>query len=175
MSLGSYLLAPGIRFNDCVFSEPVRLDTWTPPPCAGLFGIVVPDLNWAPKPFQALYFGEFGNNASRKTLLADCRNLIDAYRDKTLMVSMLPLPFSTTSQRCALRNELVWAYNPPYQEAANPGHPDLARKVQDLEKAHQEQAAHLMHLLASAHYNFEPPAEPRRRSFGFLPQVEPAG
>jgi hypothetical protein len=175
MPLGSYLLAPGIRFNDCVFSEPSRLDGWTPPQCAGLFGIFVADPNWAPKPFQPLYFGEFGNNASASALLADCRSLLSASRGKTLMVSVLPMPFSTTSQRCALRSELIWAYNPPCQAAgAETPRADLARKLEDLEKRHQEQTAQVMQLLANVNRIFEPQPEPRRRSIGFLPQAEPA-
>src|SRR5579863_2387122 len=138
MSLGSYLLAPGIRFNDCVFSEPTRLDGWTPPHCAGLFGIFVADPNWAPKPFQPLYFGEFGNNAPASALLSECRNLIAASRGKTLLVSVLPLPFSTTSQRCALRSELICAYNPLCQTDGSKTTPlDLAHKFDELEKRHQ--------------------------------------
>ncbi len=175
MPLGSYLFAPGIRFNDCVFSEPTRLDGWTPPKCAGLFGIVVADPNWSPKPYQALYFGEFGNNASAAVLLADCQNLFSACQGKTLLVTVLPMPYSTTSQRCALRSELVWAYNPPYQtERAESGGRDLARKLEELEKRHQEQTAQVMLLLANANRNFELQPEPPRRSIGFLPQAEPA-
>jgi len=115
MPLGSYPFSPGIRFNDCVFSEPTRLDGWTPPKCAGLFGIFVADPNWAPKPFQPLYFGEFGNNASPRTLLGECRNLLRASSGRPLMISVFPLPFSTTSQRRALRCELIHAYNPTFQ------------------------------------------------------------
>jgi len=88
------------------------LDGWTPPQCAGLFGIFVADPNWAPKPYQPLYFGEFGNNVPASRMLGECRILIAASRGKTLLVSVLPLPFSTTSQRCAIQSELISAYNP---------------------------------------------------------------
>jgi len=115
MPLGPYLFWPGIRFNDCVFSEPTRLEGWTPPKCAGLFGIFVADANWAPKPYQPMYFGEFGNNASTQTLLGDCGNVLRACKGQTIMISAVPLPFSTTSQRRALRTELVHAYNPRFQ------------------------------------------------------------
>ncbi len=178
MPLGSYLPvlpAPGIRLNDCVFSEPTRLDGWTPPQFAGLFGIFVADPNWAPKPFQPLYFGEFGNNASASQLLGECRSLIAASRGQTLMVSVLPLPFSTTSQRCALRSELIWAYNPPCQSDGGKTSPmDLAQKLDELEKRHQEQTSQVMLLLANVNRIFGPlPEPPRRRSIGFLPQSEP--
>lgn len=176
MPLGSYLPAPGIRFNDCIFSEPTRLDGWTPPQCAGLFGIFVADPNWAPKPFQPLYFGEFGNNTPTSALLGECRNLIAASRGKALLVSVLPLPFSTTSQRCALRSELVRAYNPPCQPDGSKTAPlDLAYKLDELEKRHQEQTAQVMLLLANVNRIFGPlPEPPRRRAIGFLPNAEPA-
>jgi len=176
MPLGSYLLAPGIRFNDCVFSEPTRLDGWTPPNCAGLFGIFIADPNWAPKPFQPLYFGEFGNNASAAALLSECPGLLSAARGKTLMVSVLLMPFTTTSQRCALKSELIAAYNPPIQpEVGQLRRMDLFRKLDEFEKRHQEQTAQVMQLLASVNRIFEPqPQQPRRRGIGFLPQEEPA-
>jgi hypothetical protein len=115
MPLGPYPLQPGIRFNDCIFTEPTRLDGWTPPKCAGLFGIFVADANWAPKPYQPLYFGEFGNNASAQALLGECRSMFSGMGGRTLMVAVFPLPFSTTSQRHALRSELIHAYNPVCQ------------------------------------------------------------
>ncbi|HEV3196652.1 MAG TPA: hypothetical protein VGZ73_02065 [Bryobacteraceae bacterium] len=176
MSLGSYLPAPGIRFNDCVFTEPTRLDGWTPPLCAGLFGIFVADPNWAPKPFQPLYFGEFGNNAPASRLLGECRSLIAVSRGKTLLVSVLPLPFSTTSQRCALRSELISAYNPLCQAGGSSTSPmDLAHKLDEIEKRHQEQTAQVMLLLASVNRIFGPlPEPPPRRGIGFLPPSEPA-
>jgi len=93
-----------------------------------LFGLFLADPNWAPKPFQPLYFGEFGNNAPAQSLLAECRGVLAASSGKTLMVAVLPLPFSTTSQRQALRRELVQAYNPVYQssDGAETGKPRRA-------------------------------------------------
>jgi hypothetical protein len=162
--------------NDCLFSEPAPLAGWRPPQCAGLFGIFVPDPNWAPKPYQPLYFGEFGNSPSAARLLAECRSVLAASRGKTVLVSVLPMPFSTTSQRCALRSELIGAYNPICQTESirTPGL-DLASKLDDLEKRHQEQTAQVMQLLANVNRIFAPQPEPtRRRSIGFLPQAEPA-
>src|SRR5580704_17765893 len=161
MSLGSSLLAPGIRLNDSFFSEPTRLDGWTPPRCAGLFGIFIADPNWAPKPFQPLYFGEFGNNASAPELLAEFRGLIAVFRGKTLLVSVLPMPFSTISQRCALRSELIWAYNHVCQaDGAKTPSMDLVRKLDELERRHQEQTAQVMLLLANVNRILEPQPEP---------------
>src|ERR1700722_19905116 len=132
MSMEPPLAASGIRFNDYFFSEPVDLATWTPPRCPGLFSILVNDPNWAPKAFQPLYFGEFGNNSPASAVLQDCSPVVAAAHGKTLYVSVLPMPFSTTQQRWALRSELVWAYNPACQPAL---------KLAELDKKHQEQAA----------------------------------
>jgi hypothetical protein len=176
MPLGSCFPAPGIRFNDYIFSEPARLDGWVPPRCAGLFGILVADPNWAPKPFQSIYFGEFGNNAPTSAWLTDYQKIETVWRGKTLLVSVLPMPFSTTSQRCALQNELIWAYHPLCQEVGSKTPPvDLARKLEEIEKRHQEQTAQMMLLLANVNRAFEPQSEPApRRSIGFRPQSEPA-
>ena len=107
--MSSYLL-PGLRFNDCVFSEPVRLSDWTAPACGGVVVVLAHDPNWAPKPFRPLYFTEFGNN-SRLSLTAP------SVRD-SIFAAVLPLPYSTTAQRSALRDELVAAYNPSCQSSA---------------------------------------------------------
>lgn len=100
----------GIRFNDCLFTEPERLAGWRLPKCAGLFAILGADQNWAPKQFQPLYFGEFGNNAQE--------DVIPKLGNDALFVAVFPMPFSTTAQRCAVRDQLLWAYNPVYQSAA---------------------------------------------------------
>src|SRR5215468_3832940 len=101
----------GIRFNDCFFTEPVPFANWTPPRCASLYVILIADSNWAPLPFQPLYFGEFGNNTSLAAVQKEVTGLVPAPRREALFVAVLPLPFSTTSQRWMLRNELIWAYN----------------------------------------------------------------
>jgi len=156
-----------IRFNDCFFSEPVDLNVWTPPKCAGLFGILVTDPNWAPKAFQPLYFGEFGNNSPASALFQECSHVKAAADGKRLLVSVLPMPFSTTQHRWALRNELVWAYNPVFQQEADTTRtPDLAFKLAELEKKHQEQTAQVMHLMASLNAGLDT-SPARRRRFGF--------
>ena len=99
------MTASGIRFNDCSFSEPVPLADWAPPRFPGLLAILANDPNWAPRPFQPLDFIEFGNNA-------DFAALIKAAKRDGWYVAVLPMPFSTTAQRCWLRDELIRAYNP---------------------------------------------------------------
>src|ERR1700730_1499170 len=95
----------GIRFNDFMFSEPVPLSAWAAPKFAGLFVVLVRDTNWAPKQFQPLCFREFGNNA-RGPLAAESIRL--PANAGLLFVSVLPMPFSSSAQRCDARNQLVW-------------------------------------------------------------------
>jgi hypothetical protein len=163
----------GIRFNDCVFSEPTSLSHWTPPRCACLYTVLVADLNWAPKPFQPLYFGEFGNNWAER-LLEKARDFAARLPGREVFVAVLPMPFSTTAQRLMLRNELVWAYNPPCSmptgETASPT--ELVRQLDELERRHQEETAELRLLFAKAHASLEPP-RPHRR-IGFVPTSESA-
>ncbi len=163
-----YLAPPGIRFNDYLFSEPARISACAPPRCAGLYVVLAPDPNWAPKPFQPVCFTELGNNAPKNAMLEECAGLTAPSRE--WFVAVLPLPFSTTAQRRAIRSELIRAYNPLLQmEEARASSGDLARKFDELEKKYQAQTAQLMLLLAG-----NPPGEtqrPRRR-IGFVPQTE---
>jgi hypothetical protein len=164
---------PGIRFNDCVFSEPTSLSHWTPPRCACLYTILVADPNWAPRPYQPLYFGEFGNNAA-EPLLEKAREFAARLPGQEVFVAVLPMPFSTTAQRWIVRDELIWAYNPPcsvlHVETAGPT--ELVRKLDELERRHQEETAELRLLFAHAHASLEPP-QPRRR-IGFIPTSQSA-
>jgi len=166
------MVGPGIRFNDFLFSEPVPLSAWTPPKFAGLFVVLAGDNNWAPRPFQPLYFGEFGNNGLCPAAVGSSRVAVP----EALFISILPLPFSSSAQRLDARNELVWAYNPVYQPAAMPLPNELARKLAELEKRHEEQSTQFRLLLASLNRFFEPQPEPaHRRPIGFRPPTaEPA-
>jgi len=169
-------LASGIRFNDCFFSEPVSFANWMPPGCPGLFAILIVDPNWAPKPVRPLYFGEFGNDTPAHALFHDCSRVVSAAHGKNLFVCMLPMPYTTTAQRCALRNELISAYN-PFCQTNQGGTPprDLASKVDDLERRHQEHNAQVMLLVAGVSRLFDPPLPPQpRRPIGFMPPSEPA-
>jgi hypothetical protein len=162
--------SPGIRFNDCVFTEPIRLLEWKSPGCAGLFVILARDAHWSPKPFQPLYFGEFGNN-DHQTLVSNGW-LSTASRPDALFVATLALPFSTTAQRCALRNELIEAYNPVSQaEGSRPSPRELARRLDAIEVRQHEQNTQILALLHQLSRIFEPQAVPPRRPIGFVAQL----
>jgi hypothetical protein len=98
-----------------MFSEPVSIGRWTPPRYAGILAILVHDPEWAPKAFQPIYFGEFGNNAPLSSTVGDYARLIAAAHGRSLFVAVLALPFSTTAERRRLREELISAYNPACQ------------------------------------------------------------
>ena len=76
--------------------------------------------------------------------------MVPAPRRETLFIAVLPLPFSTTGQRLIVRNELIWAYNPPCQiERAQSQPAELVAKLEELERRHQEQTAELRLLFAA--------------------------
>jgi hypothetical protein len=164
----------GVRFNDHVFSEPVKLRGWVPPRYAGLFAILVRDPNWAPRPFQALYFGEFGNNAHELQLPDDQIRLAGRMNADLFFIAELPMLFSTTAQRTAVCDQLVRAYNPIWQTKRHSSSTELAEKLSELEKKHEEQTTQVQLLLAALHRYFGPQPEPIRRRFGFVAQPEKA-
>jgi hypothetical protein len=159
--MNPYLLASGIRLNDCLFTEPVDLPGWRPPQYAGLFAVFVHDTSWAPKPLQPLCFGEFGNNAPRIALLCNYNELAGAANGRKLMIAVCPMPYSTTVQRRSVRDELIWAYNPACQgegHTLSPG-ANAFKPYEALPSPTQPQG--------------EQQREPRRR-IGFMPDCGPA-
>ena len=165
----NFWASPGIRFNDCVFAEPTPLAHWVPPVCAGLFVILARDIHWSPKPFRPLYFGEFGNNEPQG--LNSDGWLRPRGGAEGWFVATLALPFSTTAHRCALRNELVQAYNPIYQsEFARTSTRELARKLETIEVRQHEQNTQIIALLHQLNRLLQPQAVPLKRPIGFLPQ-----
>jgi hypothetical protein len=143
---------------------------WVPPMCPGLFVILCKDVQWSPKPYQPLYFGEFGNNEQPALTLNGW--LPTASRVEALFVATLPLPFSTTAQRCTLQNELVQAYNPLSQaEWARTSTRELARKLDAIEVRQHEQNMQIVALLHQLNRLFEPQPVPPRRPIGFLTQL----
>jgi hypothetical protein len=161
------LATSGIRFNDYFFSEPVSLAAWRPPKCAGLLSILIDDPNWAPRGFQPIYFGEFGNNTPAPAMLQAHTLVAASARGEALFVSILPMLFSTTQQRLALRRELILAYHPVCQTDVDAQAGDLELKLAELEKKHQEQTAQMIQLMANAGTQLEAPPV-RRRRIGFV-------
>jgi hypothetical protein len=167
-AMPSFVVPPGVRFNDCLFSEPVQLTAWRLPSCAGIVAILARNPQWSPKPLQPLYFGDFGNDASARTSLPS-----NASRE--LLVSLLPMPYSTAAQRRALCNELIAAHNPVWQaNGATAAAAALANRVDELEARQQEQSQQILALLAHLGKLFEPQATGPRKPIGFLSELAPA-
>jgi hypothetical protein len=132
------MIPSGIRFNDFLFTEPVCLSAWEPPKYAGLFVILASDTNWAPKPYQPLYFGEFGNNTPESLPPVEYSRVLGKEKGRKLFVAVLPMPFTTTHQRCTLRSELIRAYNPTAQaHESQAAIGELAGQFQYVEKPRQ--------------------------------------
>ena len=155
-----YPLAPGLRFNDFLFTEPVRLRYWIPPTHAGIAVLLARDSHWAPKPFQPLYFREFGNNAAPVAMPPS----------DDLYVSVLAMPCSTDAQRRTVRNQLVASYNPVYQRQSEPAAGDLARRIDEIEARQDAANAQILSMLSHLCKLFEPQPVAPRRPIGFLPE-----
>jgi len=166
-------LPSGIRFNDCIFSEPFRFADWIPPGCPGLFAILAFDPNWAPKPLRPIYFGEFGNNAPAQQLMRDVNRALHG-SSRNLLIAVLPMPFTTTAQRCALRDEMAGAYNPACQINGNAPGGELGHNTGELERKHHEQNMQVSMLAAEIGRFYEPPPSRPRHRIGFNPLCEPA-
>jgi hypothetical protein len=164
----SFVVPPGVRFNDCLFSEPVQLTGLRLPGCAGIVAVLARNPQWGPKPLQPLYFSEFGNDAGSRTGLPS-----NAGRD--LLVSVLPMPYSTAGQRRALCNELITAHNPAWQaNGATVSMAALVHRVDELEARQQEQSRQILALLAHLGKLFEPETPRPRKPIGFLSEMAPA-
>ena len=160
----------GVRFNDSVFTEPMPLAQWRPPACAGIVVILARNPQWAPKPLQPLYFGQFGNDAARGASLP-----ANARRDD-LLVSTLPMPYSTAAQRRAICNELIAGYNPACQANGTMASAhEMARKIDELDARQQEQSQQILSLLAQLGTLFGPQPVAPRRPIGFVPQLASSG
>jgi hypothetical protein len=167
-----YFVPAGIRFNDYLFTDPMPLPSWRPPSCGGIVSVLARNPQWGPKPLEPLYFAEFGNNAGSGAVGP---RLPQEMRGRDLLVSVLPMPYSTTLQRRSLCRELIAAYNPACQSnGLAMSAAELAHKVEDLEARQQEQGQQILSLLTYIGKLFEPQPVSPRRPIGFLPQLMPA-
>jgi len=152
-----FTVPPGIRFNDCLFSDPVPVGTWHPPSCAGIVVVLARNPQWGPKPLQPLYFGEVGS-------------LPTSVRREDLLVGTLLMPYSTPAQRRVICSELVATYRPACQaDGRMVSTVELARKVDELEVRQQEQNQQILSLLSNLAKVFEPQTVGPRKPIGFLP------
>ena len=149
-----YWFPDGIRFKDYLFTEPVPLSGWRAPHYAGIAVILARNPHWGPKPMQPLSFGDIGE-------------LPPHIGRNDLLVSVLPMPYSTAAQRRALCCELMSVRFPVSGE-------QVAHKLDVLEARQQEQGERILSLLAFIARFFEPQPVGPRNAIGFLSQLSPA-
>jgi len=118
----------GIRFDDCFFSEPRRLAEWRTPRYPGIFAVVACDPSWAPRPFRVLCFGQFGNDSANPLEWCGYGWMTTEENRNGLYVAVLPMPFSTSSQRATLVRGLVAGYHPAYQREMPPREAESASR-----------------------------------------------
>jgi len=122
-----------------------------------------------------LCFGEFGNNSANPLENTGYSWALRGASARNFLISVLPMPFSTSAQRMALREELVSAYNPALQGHGGTEAPrELAVRMGELERRNQEQAEKILFLLGNIYKQFEPQPVPERRRIGFLPELAEA-
>ena len=105
-----------INFGAYRFSEPIKLENWTPPFHAGLYAILIPNTSAKPRPFRVIYFGESKNmpdwgffNAHHKYFCW----IREAGRLKNkLYISVYPMPKSSKTGRQIIESNLIEKYKP---------------------------------------------------------------
>jgi len=169
-----HLLPPGVRFDDYVFTEAQHITQWVHPRCGGVLVVLARNAHWAPKPFEPLYFEEFGNSSPQLDPHVPGMGPRHPAASADIFIAVLPMPFSTASERCSVRDHLIRAYNPAWQKLSSVAAPELQRKLDELERKSGEQTHQLQLLVAMMNKLFEPLPVPPRRPIGFLTQPVPA-
>jgi hypothetical protein len=126
----------GIRFvtdNGTVshlFEEPWRLSSWYPPRVAGIYAILVFDVNFEPKPYRVIYFGQSSSFSERgfpdrheryqDWLTAANHAGLGLLGDPELYIAIMRMPFSTEASRVEVEQALIEKYRPACNIQFNP-------------------------------------------------------
>jgi len=104
----------GIRFNNSIFTEPVRFSLALVPVSSGIYAILAADASCRPRPFRAIYFGESGDFTQRVT--RDHARFSDwtseAGEAANLFVAFCPTPLLRAQQRRWVEHDLIARYRP---------------------------------------------------------------
>lgn len=105
-----------------LFEEPWLLSSWHPPKVAGVYAILICDVNCDPRPYRAIYFGQ---NASLAEAGFPDRH--EKYEDwlgaayhaglgrlgyPELYISIMRMPYSTEAARRGIERALIERYRP---------------------------------------------------------------
>lgn len=112
----------GIRFDNCIFTEPVPFSMILPPVSSGVYAILVPDAVCRPRPFRAIYFGEaddfsqrvHGNHERFDDWMAEVREAAALY------VAFCSTPLLKAQQRRWVEHDLIARYCPACNVLNNP-------------------------------------------------------
>lgn len=113
-----------------LFEEPWLLSSWHPPRTAGVYAILICDVNCEPRPYRAIYFGQ---DAS----LAECGfpDRHEKYEDwlgaahymglgtigyPELFISIMRMPYSTEAARRGIVQDLNVCYRPVCSQQPEP-------------------------------------------------------
>lgn len=103
----------GISLGRYKFINPKKITDFTAPKFAGVYAIMIPDLNVKPAPFRVIYFGESEDLSERGFLKSHHKYecwLREAGEEDILFISIYPMPKSKVEDRKSVENELIQAY-----------------------------------------------------------------
>jgi hypothetical protein len=116
----------GLRFLDRYFTEPIAFDSGRLPNAAGVYGILVNDRAWQPRPYRPIYFGEAGDLGAR---VAVSHEKYEEWRRTAGSADQLYVVYHLASagdaERAALVSGLIREYRPACNETAD-NSPELA-------------------------------------------------
>jgi hypothetical protein len=164
-------LPAGIRFGDCVFTSPLRLNGQWIPDTPGMYAVLMPDCTWAPLPFQPVFFGEIqAAGAPAVVTQEDYLSWVRAASGKDLYLAICRMPDVPAAHRHETIRQLIRAYDP----LCNRSRPEslsgeMMKRLENLEHGSRDQEAMLRVLLGSAGKVLETGPERPKRIFGFVP------
>jgi hypothetical protein len=161
--------AVGIRFADCVFSEPVPIGRQgVPVHSAGIYVILIHDPTWGPRQFQPVFFSEFGPSHHSSVGPADVMGWHRVAAGRGLYVAVHSVAPAEAHELPVLTRELVASYRPLCnRESAEEITSDTKRRVEVLEKKTQEQEALLRLAIAVIGQTPQTASESKKRPVGF--------
>lgn len=105
----------GINLGGYVFSEPVQMIYWYPPPLAGLYAVLIPDSTCAPRHFRVIYLGETEDYSGRGFIRSHHKYpswLNVAGSEFNLYISSFFMISSTSLERRIAEAYLINEYHP---------------------------------------------------------------
>ena len=165
----------GIRFGDCVFSDPAPLAQFSlPPRSAGLYVILMPDTTWGPWQLQPLFFGEFGPEREVRMSQAQQTCCLRVAAGRGLYFALYAVPHQHRWALSEIQRELTARYGPIANLESAGNSSEHAHRLGSIEKKMIEQDAVLTLILASLFQTVQlQQPEPKKRIIGFQP--DPAG